>query len=147
MSTDGVPERKLFVNSNATRADGHGGTKIEGMNDGERLKELLERNGKQPRDLQRAMGISRQMIHRYLSMPKIRSSTKEKIIAALDDMKIDPSELTESPDTIMDPDEVRALLAHIPHEALRDLKRMLQSDKATRVALLALITDRIERKR
>lgn len=117
------------------------------MSEGQLLKDLLERSGKQPRDLERALGISRQMVNRYFRMSKLRGKTREKILEALDGLGIDTTDLEGSPGNIMDPDAVRALLAHISGDALKDVRTMLSSPKETRVALLALISDRIERKR
>lgn len=117
------------------------------MHDGEQLRELLTKHGKRPKDLETAMGKSRQMLHRYFSMPKFTPNIRQKIQEGLELLQIDATILDEAPGSIMDPDELRGLLNRIPPEALRDLKRMLECDRAAKVALIALISDRLERKR
>lgn len=121
---------------------------IESMRDGDRLRAVLEKHGKKPADLERALGKSRQMVHVYMTAPQFSAHMRETIRRGLDKMQIDPGELADDPTAITDPDELRRMLDRVPHDALPDLKRMLEiQDRATRMGLLALIADRIERKR
>lgn len=117
------------------------------MHDGEQLRELLGKHGKRPKDLETVMGKSRQMLHRYFSMPRFTANIRQKIQEGLEALQIDASVLEEAPGSILDPDELRRLLDKIPPDALRDVKRMLECDRAAKVALIALISDRLERRR
>lgn len=118
------------------------------VNDGERLRALLDRHGLKPGDLQRVVGKSRQMVHIYLTTPRFTPNMREMIREGLSKLKIDPSEFVDDPLAIADAGELRRLLERIPSDALPDLKRMLEiQDRATRIGLIALIEDRIERRK
>lgn len=138
----------MSVNNDSNGAGGQTVETIETMRDGERLRAILEKHGKKPGDLEKALGKSRQMVHVYLSTHPFTAHMRATLRRGLDKLGIDPGELADDPTAITDPDELRKLLEKIPPEALPDLKRMLElQDRSTRMGLLALITDRIERKR
>lgn len=138
----------MTVKQITTGGDGHGAATLDDMNDGERLRALLDKHGKKNSDLERVLGKSRQMVHIYLKTPRYSSHMRDTIRRGLEKLGIDAGELTDDPTAITDPAELRRLLDRIPHDALRDVKRMLEiQDRATRMGLVALIDDRIERKK
>src|SRR5579872_2284830 len=136
------------VNDNSNGIDRPPTETIENMRDGDRLRAILEKHGKKPGDLERAIGKSRQMVHVYMTAPNFSAHMRDTLRKGLPKLGIDSGELADDPTAITDPDELRRLLERIPQEALPDLKRMLElQDRSTRMGLLALISDRIERKK
>lgn len=135
------------TNENATISDM--GDQGRGARDGDVLQELLGRNGRRPADLQRALGRSRQQIYNYLKFDKFSPEIRDIVRRGLESLGIDSTPLAETTaDAITDPTELRHLLNGIPDDALPNLRRMLEiRDRVTRVALMALIEDRIERSR
>lgn len=138
----------MNVKNDSNGGGGKAPETIESMRDGDRLRGVLEKHGKKPSDLEKALGKSRQMVHVYMTAPHFSAHMRDTIRRGLDKLQIDPGELADDPTAITDPDELRRMLDRIPHDALADLKRMLEiQDRATRMGLLALIGDRLDRKR
>lgn len=120
---------------------------FDGMKDGERLRALLKDNRKTVEELANKTGKSKQMIYKYQELERFSPTVAEIVIDGLNKLGIEAIGLWSKPNLITDPSELRALLDGIPNDALRNVKKMLDADPVTRVALHALIDDRLERKR
>lgn len=120
---------------------------FDGMKDGERLRQLLKDNRKSVEELADAMEKSPKMIYKYQHMDRFSPTVAEMVINGLGKLQIAAIGIWAKPNLITDPGELRALLDNIPAEALPNVKRILDADPVTKVALHALIDDRLERKK
>lgn len=120
---------------------------FDGMRDGERLRQLLKDNRKTVEELADALGKSKQMVYKYQGLERFSPTVAEMVIEGLNKLGIAAVGLWAKPNLITDPAELRSLLDGIPADALRNVKKMLDADPVTKVALHALIDDRLDRRR
>lgn len=120
---------------------------FDGMRDGERLRQLLKDNRKSVEELADALGKSKQMVYKYQGLERFSPTVAEMVITGLNKLGITAVGLWSKPNLITDPIELRALLEGIPHDALRNVKKMLDADPVTRVALHAIIDERLDRRK
>lgn len=147
-STNGLHERDGNRQPFSRRRESDDSGTVSQMRDGERLRAILTKYGKTPKQLEDALGKSRAMVHRYLTMASFSPTVRERLKEGLQALQIDAEELGGTHLAIVDPSELRGLLDGIPDECLPNVKRMMElTDRATRIGLIALIEDRIERSR
>ena|SRR5574337_49825 len=117
------------------------------MKDGERLRQLLKDHRKSVEELADALGKSKQMVYKYQVLDRFSPTVSTMIVEGLEKLGVPAVGLWSRPNLITDPAELRALLEGMPADTLRNVKKMLDADPVTKVALHALIDDRLERKK
>lgn len=114
--------------------------------DGARLKKALEDHRKKWTDLRDASGKSKAMVYQYFAMERFSDEVRGVLRRALEKLAIDPSVIEERREgEITNPEDLRRLLSGIPDSALPAVRRMMKASMMERLALEALINDRIER--
>lgn len=138
----------MTVKSQSTGNPLADGASVQFVHAGKELKRLLEENRRTPGDLADAIDRSRAQIYNYFKEARFRIDVYEAIAPVLRHWKIDPTSLSPVPTgtvTVDDPSELRALLNGIPIEALPNVRRIILADHPTKIALLALIEDRLDK--
>jgi transcriptional regulator with XRE-family HTH domain len=123
-------------------------SRLEAMHAGRRLKEIIKKEARlKVEAFADELGRSRAMIYNYFEMERFTLTLYEEIAAVLRKYNVDPSPLNPSGGiSYDDPAELRELLRGIDDACLPNVRKMLTADHATKIALLALVDDRIERK-
>lgn len=119
------------------------------MKDGETLKRLMVDAGKKEADLRRVSGLSRARVYQWYNEEKFSPNVRKLVLDALRELNIDSTALQEErvANEITDPDELRQLLDGIPVEALHRVRRIMEANRAERLAIGAIISERLARRK
>jgi hypothetical protein len=119
------------------------------MSDGDILKKMITGAGKREIDLRVAAGLSRARVYQLFKEERFSPNVRALVLEALRKLRIDPTGLgtPTDPGEITDPDKLRQLLDGIPVEALEQVKRIMEATRGERLALGAIINERLSRRR
>lgn len=135
------------VNSRKARKSQHAVSNIGAMTAGKRLQQLLKEQHISPETFADKLGQSRANIYNHFKLARFPIPLYEKIARVLESYNLDPTPFAppvEAGYEAKDPDELRALLDGIPLQCLENVKTMMGANRATKVALVAMIDMKLE---